>query len=142
VALAARASAAIPFVYAPVKYDGAMLMDGGLANNIAIDKLTIDGVPRLGIQLVSKTVALAPGTHSIADIAPRVVDLMLSSNENTHVDLGLAQGAHVAFIETGFAGSLDRNMPLAVREQLFDNGYAGTAAAMADIISAQMQKVA
>jgi len=136
VALAARASAAIPFVYAPVEYGSAMLMDGGCCNNIPVDKLTIDDVPRIGIQLVSKASPLAAGTHSAIDIAPRVIDLMLSANENTHVDLAEQQGAHFAFIETGFASGLDRNMPLAVRQQLFNNGYAGTAAALADILAA------
>src|SRR5471032_3398026 len=111
VALAARASAAIPFVYAPVEYGDAMLMDGGCCNNIPVDKLTID-------------------------IVPRVIDLMLSANENTHVDLAEQQGAHFAFIETGFASGLDRNMPLALRQQLFDNGYAGTTAALVSIIAA------
>ena len=131
IALAARASAAIPFVYAPVQYDGALLMDGGCANNIPVDKLTIDQVPRLGIQLVSKTSPLAAGTHSVVDIAPRVIDLMMSANENTHVDLDLQLGAHFAFIETGFASGLDRNMGADIRQQLYDNGYAGATAALA-----------
>lgn len=133
VALAARASAAIPFVYTPVQVGPALLMDGGCCNNIPVDKLTIDQVPRIGIQLVSKTSPLTAGTHSIIDIAPRVIDLMLSANENTHVDLGEHEGATFAFIETGFASGLDRNMSAMVRQQLFDNGYAGAKAALATI---------
>jgi len=133
VALAARASAAIPFVYAPIQYGSALLMDGGCCNNIPIDKLTIDDVPRLGIQLVSKASPLNAGVHTAFDIAPRLVDLMLSANENTHVDLGKEQGAHFAFIETGFASGLDRNMPSSVRQQLFDNGYAGALSALDNI---------
>jgi len=131
IALAARASAAIPFVYAPVAYGDATLVDGGCCNNIPVDKLTTDEVPRLGIQLVSKTSPMAAGAHSITDIAPRIIDMMLSANENTHVDLDEHEGAHFAFIETGFASGLDRDMPLAIRQQLFDNGYAGTKAALA-----------
>jgi NTE family protein len=137
VALAARASASIPFVYAPIPLYGAggavLLMDGGMCNNIPVDKLTVDAVPRIGIQLTSKTTALPPGDHSIFSTAPRVVDLMLSSNENTHVDMDEHEGAHFAFIETGFASGLDRNMNIDTRMKLFNNGYAGAQNALAQI---------
>jgi NTE family protein len=131
--LAARASVTIPFVYSPVEYGRAMLMDGGMINNTPVDKLTIDAVPLLGIQLVSKASPLAAGTHTLFDIAPSIIDLMLSAQENTHVDLGQQQGAAVAFIETGFANVLDRNMSPALRQQLFDNGHAGAKAALASL---------
>ena len=85
---------------------------------------------KIHVQLVSKASPLAVGAHSIFDIAPRLIDLMLSAQENTHVDLGEQQGATIAFIETGFANSLDRNMSRALRQQLFDNGYAGAQAAL------------
>ncbi|MBX9900795.1 MAG: patatin-like phospholipase family protein [Burkholderiaceae bacterium] len=138
VAIAARASASIPIVYSPVQLTKesvrpVMLMDGGMVNNIPIDQLTIDSVPRLGIQLVSKSSPLAAGSHSLFDIAPRVINLMMSSNENTHIDLGLQIGAQVAFVETGYAGGLDRNMSTQMRQRLFDDGYAATTLKLAEI---------
>lgn len=136
VALAARASAAIPFVYSPVQLQGSMLMDGGMVNNIPIDRLTIDQVPRLGIQLVSKGAPLAAGMHTIFDVAPRVIDLMLSSNENTHVDLGAACGAKLAFVETGYASGLDRNMAPEVRLRLLQDGYTAAKVVLGDILAA------
>lgn len=133
VALAARASAAIPFVYSPIQLEGAMLMDGGMVNNIPVDRLAIDEVPRIGIQLVSKATPLAAGRYSILDIAPRVIDLMMSSNENTHVDLGAAAGAKVSFVETGYASSLDRNMSSEIRARLMKDGYDAAKATLAGI---------
>lgn len=126
IAEAARASAAIPLVYAPVKIGAALLMDGGMCNNIPIDKLTIDEVPRIGIQLVSQTSDLHPGSYSIFDIVPRLIQMMMSANENTHIDLGKYEGASFSFVESGFAGSLDKNMSTSIRSQLFDIGYSAT----------------
>ena len=138
VALAARASASIPFVYAPVtmasKADTpVMLMDGGMVNNIPVDKLTVDALPRIGIQLVARQSPLGAGTHSIFDIAPRVIDLILSANENTHVELDEQDGAKFAFIETGYASGLDRNMPTAIRTRLMQDGYEATKNTLAAI---------
>lgn len=133
IALAARASASIPFVFSPVQVPGALLMDGGLVNNIPVDRLAVDHVPRLGVELVSKTSPLTPGVHSFLDIAPRVAELMLSANENTHVEIGEHEGARLAFVETGYANGLDRNMSLATRERLLNDGYAATRDALAQL---------
>ncbi len=125
---AARCSASIPFAYAPMPCTGSLLMDGGLVNNIPIDHLIDDGIPQIGIQLVSKTAPLKPGPHSALPMIPRIINLMLASNENTHVDLGMRDGAQVAFVETGYVNGLDRNMPLEIRQRLMQDGYDKTAA--------------
>ncbi|MCL6470165.1 MAG: patatin-like phospholipase family protein, partial [Ralstonia sp.] len=52
IALAARASASIPIVFAPVEHHGALLVDGGCTDNMPASDLTVDSVPRLGIYLV------------------------------------------------------------------------------------------
>ena len=124
VALAARASASIPFVYAPIQYGKAYLMDGGLVNNIPVDLLAAGYAPRIGIQLISKTSQLRTGVHGVLDIAPRVIGLMLSSNDETHVDLGCSQGARVAWVETVYVDGLDRNMSKSDRQRLMADGYA------------------
>jgi NTE family protein len=130
VALAARASAAIPFAYAPVQRRGAFLMDGGMVNNIPADKLTVDDVPRLGVQLVSKQAPLAAGVHTFVSMIPRLLNLMLSANENTHVSLSRQMGACISFVETGYASGLDRNMPVQIRERLMFDGYTAVAASL------------
>lgn len=133
VALAARASSAIPFVFAPVKLPDVLLMDGGMVNNIPVDVLIKDDVPRLGVQLVSKTSPLGVGRYGLLDLAPRVLELMLSANENIHIDLDEHDGAHFAFVETGYANGLDRNMNMATRERLLNDGYAAARDALAQL---------
>lgn len=130
VALAVRASAAIPFVYTPIQYRGAWLMDGGMVNNIPVDRLKHDETKRLGVQLVTRKKPLSDGLHTVFDIAPRLVELMLDANENTHLDLGERLGARIAFVETGYASGLDRNMPGDVRQRLMDDGYRGALGAL------------
>lgn len=133
IAFAARCSACIPLVYAAVPFQGAVLQDGGLVNNIPVDKLAVDGIPRLGIQLVSKTAPISNGAASLIDLLERDLNMVLSANENTHVDLDEHEGAHFAFVETGYAGGLDRNMSRVIRQRLFDDGYAATRKALAGI---------
>jgi NTE family protein len=127
---AARASAAIPLVYAPVQYGDALCFDGGLCNNVPVDKLKIDGIPRIGIQLVSKTAPMQPGIYSVKTIVPRLIGMMLAANENTHVDIAKLTGAQVAFVESGFVDGLDTNMSKSDRERLYQAGYAATRATL------------
>jgi len=127
VAFAARCSACIPAVYAAVPFQGAILQDGGLVNNIPADKLVVDAVPRIGIQLVSTMAPLSKGrSFSVVDLLARDVNMLLAANENTRVDLDKQEGAHFALIETGYANGLDRNMSLDIRNTLFWAGYKGT----------------
>lgn len=131
IALAARASASIPIVFAPVEHNGAVLIDGGTSDNIPVSDLTVDDVPRLGIYLVSNDSPLPAGKRGLAVLAPRIIDLLLASNEASHVALDTHSGAHIVPVKTGYASSFDRNMPQATRLRLFKDGYAATQAALA-----------
>jgi NTE family protein len=130
-AFAARCSASIPFVYAPMPCSGSLLVDGGVRNNIPIDLLIDDHVPQIGVQLVSNRLPLKPGAHGVVEIVTRIVESMMSANESAHVDLGVRDGARMAFVETGYVDGLNRNMALADRQRLMDDGYIKTAAALA-----------
>lgn len=136
VALAARASASIPIVYAPVEYQGVTMEDGGMCNNVPVMKLKIDEVPRLGVELQSKTAVLPAGDIGFLDLRMRELELMLAANESTQVLMGLASGATFAYVETGYASGLDRNMSSDLRQRLFDDGYAATKAALTKMESA------
>ena len=132
IALAVRASTAIPFVYAPVKFGRQVLVDGGLVNNIPADKLfSMTNCPRLGIQLVSQTTPIPDEGLTLASMAHRVVSLMLSSQESVHIDLDRYLGVKMAFVETGYADGLDTKMPRATRERLFSDGYKAAQEALA-----------
>lgn len=132
IAHAVRASTSIPFAFEPLLFGASILADGGMVNNIPVDRLTVDEVPRLGVQLVSQDLPAQPhASLSLVGYSTRLIDLMLSACETTHVTAAQAAGAHMAFVETGYASTLDRDMPLALRQRLFDDGYAATKAALA-----------
>ncbi|CAB3742379.1 hypothetical protein LMG24238_06875 [Paraburkholderia sediminicola] len=131
IALAVRSSTSIPFVFEPVAIADALLSDGGMVNNIPVDRLKVDAVPRLGVQLVSMELPLKPKAGLLPhQFAMRLIDLMLSACESTHVSAAQAAGASMAFVETGYASTLDRNMPLEIRQQLYNDGYAATKASL------------
>lgn len=121
IAHAARASASIPYVYEPIHIGDSILVDGGLVNNIAVDKLVVDSVPRLGIQLTSNdSPVIASDKIGIVDEMERILDLMLSAQENCHIDIA---DANMVFVETGYTSCLDTNMTPEIRKRLFDDGY-------------------
>lgn len=130
IALAARASASIPIVFAPVEYGAGVYQDGGMCDNIPVSDLTVDAVPRIGIYLQSNDPPLLPSKRSFVDLAPRMIDLLLASNEAAHIDLDTKNGALVVPVETAYASSFDRNMPAATRARLYADGYTATAAAL------------
>ena len=123
IALAARASASIPVVFTPVPYQNVLCVDGGCCDNIPASALTVDDVPRVGIYLESDDAPLLPGAYGIATLAPRMIDLLLASNETSHVELDTQSGAQIIHVQTGFASSFDRNMATATRQKLYDVGY-------------------
>jgi NTE family protein len=133
VALASRASASIPVVFAPVLIGDAVLMDGGIVSNLPVDLLKVDAAPRIGIELTAQCSPFAPGRHGLNKVVPHLIDLMIQSTEDAHISIGKLHGASVARVETGFASSLDRKMPVEIRQRLFDNGYASTRAALKGI---------
>ncbi|WP_233273024.1 patatin-like phospholipase family protein [Paraburkholderia acidisoli] len=130
-ATAARASASIPLVFAPVAFANSLLVDGGCCNNMPASVLTIDDVPRLGIYLESDDAPLKPGNYGLRTLAPRIIDLLLASNESSHVALDTKNGATIVHVLTGFASSFDRNMSAATRQKLYAVGYTTTATALA-----------
>ncbi|MBV6304955.1 patatin-like phospholipase family protein [Candidimonas humi] len=131
VALAARASASIPIVYEAVRYDGHVLVDGGTTDNMPASNLIVDDVPRFGVYLDTGTTPLAPGRSRIWDLGPRIIDLMLSSNELTHMTLDQDTGAQIVHVPTGYASSFDRRMPRGTRLRLYKDGKDAVAKALA-----------
>jgi NTE family protein len=73
-------SAALPIVFAPVAYESVLCVDGGCADNLPAGKLTVDGVPRIGIYLASDASPLPPAGYGLKTLAPRIIDLLLASN--------------------------------------------------------------
>ena len=141
IALAARASASIPIVFAPVAYENVLCVDGGCADNLPAGKLTVDDAPRIGIYLESDDTPLLPGAYGLKTLAPRIIDLLLASNEASHIALDTKDGATIVKVQTGYASSLDRNMPAAIRQRLYDDGYSATKASLAAVAAGSLSTV-
>ena len=141
IALAARASASTPIVFAPVAYENVLCVDGRCADNLPAGKLTVDGVPRIGIYLESDGSPLPPGGYGLKTLAPRIIDLLLASNETSHIALDVHVGATIVHVQTGYASSLDLNMPTAIRQRLYNDGYSTTNASLAAMTEGPISRV-
>ncbi len=130
IALAARASASIPIVFTPVAYQNVLCVDGGCTDNLPASDLTVDDIPRVGIYLESDDAPLLPGCYGLKTLAPRIIDLLLASNEQSHIALDSKNGATIVRVPTGYASSFARNMDIATRQRLYNDGYAATKAAL------------
>ncbi|MBR8234584.1 patatin-like phospholipase family protein [Burkholderia sp. AU42008] len=132
IAMAACASASIPIVFAPVAVAGGLFVDGGMCDNMPVSDLTVDEVPRVGIFLESDDSPLLPGRYGFTTLAPRMIDVMLASNEAAHFAFDQLMGATFVRVQTGYASSFDRRMPVATRQRLYDDGYAATKLALGE----------
>lgn len=120
---AARASASIPIVFAPVNVAGGLMVDGGTCDNMPVSDLTVDAMARVGSYLVSDDDPLPPGSYGFAALAPHIIDLMLAACEATHLALDSLNGAKIVRVPTSYASSFDRHMAIATRERLYNDGY-------------------
>lgn len=125
---AIMASAAVPFLYSPVKINKQWLVDGGVTSNLPIELLTNDGVLKLGIKLSSR-IDTTP-IDSMFDIIGRTANLLFESNTNKNVDIGTMNKALFSMVDTGTIGSFDTKISRQTREALFDRGYNATKLAL------------
>lgn len=133
IALAARASASIPIVFAPVAVAGGLMVDGGTCDNMPVSDLTVDEVPRVGIYLVSDNNPLPSGTYGMPTLAPRIIDLMLASNLSARMAVDRRDGATIVDVPTGYASSFDRHMARVTRQRLYDDGYRAVERALLEL---------
>lgn len=79
-ALAVRASFAIPLVFAPVQRDGALLVDGGVAENVPVETARQLGATRVIVsQLDDSSEAKGP-SGSTGAVAAQLVTFLFNSN--------------------------------------------------------------
>jgi NTE family protein len=76
-ALAVRASMAVPGAFAPVKHDGRVLVDGGIVNNIPIDVARQMGVDRVIVVDVGQPLAPAESVESSVQVLVQMVAGMM-----------------------------------------------------------------
>ena len=87
-ALAVRASVAVPGAFAPVHYDGKVLVDGGIVDNVPIDLVRAMGVDRVIVVDVSAPLEPAEEVSTGPEILLQVITgLMMARTEQQLADI-------------------------------------------------------
>jgi len=119
-ALASRCSSSVPIVFSPVASGTALFVDAGVSNNIPVDQLIRDHIPRVGIEVVSGGVA---NTARIPGYISAVINAMLASNEGARIAWAKHTGASIIPVNCNGYDFLDTEIPAEGKEDLFNRGY-------------------
>jgi NTE family protein len=88
-AMAMRASMAVPLVFGPVKHQGRMLVDGGILNNLPVDVVKSMGADIVIAVNISSPLATVDENSSVLAVTYQSVDVALV--QNTKESLKLAE---------------------------------------------------
>lgn len=123
--LAVRASLAIPFIFSPVKYEGRVLMDGMLYNNIPMDVFDNSIYKTIGFQITSRQPQnYFSKIRFVPDIAMRVLAIMFNNMDRLHFRLSeLNVLSKMVFIDKEGFSSLDSKLDNDKVAMLFHMGY-------------------
>lgn len=129
-ALAARSSAAIPYLYSGVQYGGMYLTDGGTTANLDMSDLPVSGIPKLGVELIRTVNKMPIMDFSAIAIAKRLIEIMMGASEASQVRIGQLENAQIATVDvTGF-DMMNTSMTYSDRLTLFQRGYDAAAEAL------------
>jgi NTE family protein len=124
---ACRASTSVPVIWAPAKVAGRKLVDGGVCNNIPVNQLAVDDVPRLGFEIVDGSPA--GSTKTLLGLLTQTIKTALSSNEGNLVAWAKASGADIVQINAAPYGAFDTALSAAEKEDLYERGLLAAAGA-------------
>jgi NTE family protein len=129
VARAVRASAAIPFVFSPVRVGGATWVDGGLLSNFPVqlfdrpDSLS-PRWPTFGIRLSAKPGI--PATHPVhgpLSLGFAALETLISDQDAAYID-DACTVRRTIFVPAQNVSPLDFNITAERRQGLYDSGFA------------------
>lgn len=115
---ACRCSASVPLGYLPVRYGNALLVDGGVSNNIPVDKLR--GPVKIGIDIVDTQ---SDDLSTPIDRLGAVISTMLTTNEDARIALGVATGAKIVRVPALGYGFMNTRLTTMQKMTLFESGY-------------------
>ena len=110
--LAVRASISIPFVFTPVHYEGRVLMDGFMYNNIPISVFDKSPHKTIGFQITSDTTQnFFRSVRWVPDIAMRIVSMIINNMDRLHVQISeLNELSHMVFMDKGDYSAMDTKL--------------------------------
>ncbi len=128
VAVAVRASTAIPYFFRPVKVSGATWVDGGLLSDFPVglfDRAVSSEVrwPTFGIRLSARP-GIPPTTHPVNGplaIGVAAIDTLFTAQDSAYVDSECTV-VRTIFVPTDDVSSVDFDLGQTQKKRLFDQG--------------------
>lgn len=121
IADACRASASVPFVFAPHTIAGVKCVDAGVACNLPVDELVIDDVPRFGIKVIDGSSVGKSDTY--LGLIEQTIGTMMAANEENLTQWAQSTGATIIPVSATPYGFLNSKLTLSEKTDLFDRGY-------------------
>lgn len=126
---ACRASASVPGVWVPFDINGRPHADGGMVDNLPANRLAVDNIPRIGIDVQDGSTAGSSAT--LLGYVKQCLGTMLASSEVNVMSWAKATGATIIPVTATPYGFLDAKLPDTARADLFSRGYNAVRAAIA-----------
>ncbi len=117
-AFACRASSSVPFIYAPIRYEGITIVDGGVRNNIPTNKLSPGGL-RVGVRITGSD---STNINSIVGFSKQLINCLLDANEDNLVAWAQSTGADIVDVNCDPYDFLDAKIPIQGKKDLFNRG--------------------
>jgi NTE family protein len=122
IADACRATSSIPFIYPAFNYKNAVLVDGGITNNIPVSKL-LPNHTRIGIDIVEAVDNTKPS--NIFSFTEKILNTLLKNTEEAQIQLALQEKAFIinVYVDGSF---LNNHMSPQQIETLYSESYQQT----------------
>ena len=121
-ATGARATSSIPYIYPAVQYNNAVLVDGGIVNNIPVEKL-VPNQMRIGVDIVEAADNQPPA--GLISYTKKIINTMLKNSEEAQITLANVEKAFI--VRVSVTGSfLNNHMTQKQIMDLFEAGYKQT----------------
>lgn len=130
VARAVRASAAIPFLFTPVRVNGATWVDGGLLSNFPVDLFDrSDSIaprwPTFGVRLTARpgTAPMIRQVRGPLSLGIAVLDTLFTNQDAAHVN-DPCTVRRTVFVPTDGVSAVDFDIGAATQQDLYNKGLA------------------
>jgi NTE family protein len=124
---ALRMTTSVPILFTPVKFNGGLIVDGGIGGSFPIDAFK-DGVrPIIGIHLkppetIPKSVT-SPDDLSLLQYVKLIILTLFKSLENEHMKQVPPPGAKIIALDTGNFSRIDPDINEKERIDMYQSGY-------------------
>ncbi len=116
---ASRASSSVPYIYKPVEYNGDLLVDGGVRNNIPTNKLSSGGL-KVGVRIIDGGNS---NVNNILRFSQQLINNLLDSNEDNLDSWAESTGTTIVKISGDPYNFLDARIDLTGKKDMFNRGY-------------------